>query len=84
MRTGNLIRVGDTIINLDRVMVIDLDAQVEGEAPNVVCEFSMRGSDELDKGENWAYPYLKFFSGDEAVAIRKHLKAMCPDLLEAE
>jgi hypothetical protein len=89
MRTGNLIRVGDTIINLDNVMMINLDwvpdeADADDEPAKVVFEFTMRGSDELEEGQNIAQPYIEVFSGDEAVALRRHLKALCPDLLSDE
>ncbi len=82
-----LIRVGGTVINLDSVMMVDLDYHPRDEAdgePQVVFEFRMRGSDELDRGENWAYPYLKFFEGEEAEAIRRFFKQTCPDLLDAD
>jgi hypothetical protein len=75
-----LIRAGNKIINLDNVMQIDLDWDDEGDS-KVVFEFVMRGSDELDEGENIAHPYVEIFDGEEAEALRKHLKELCPDLL---
>jgi hypothetical protein len=83
----DLIRVGDEIINLDNVLYIQLDWLDEGEpdaGSKVVIEFIMRGSDELDEGENIAHPYLKFFEGEEGEAIRQYLKKRCPDLLTTE
>ena len=83
-----LIRVGDTIINLDNVMLVHLNEEheedEEDEGPVVVFEFAMRGWDELDEGANIAQPYLEVFKGEEAEAMRRYLKEKCPDLLEAK
>jgi hypothetical protein len=82
-----LIRVGDTVINLDNVVRIDLNwvpDDEEDEEPQVVFEFLMRGADELDEGQNIAHPYLLFFEGEEASAIRNYLRKQCPDLLDTE
>jgi hypothetical protein len=73
----NLLRVGDTIINLDNVLQVDLDW--EGK---VVFEFVMRGMDELDEGQNVTQPYLAIIEGDEAEAVRRYLKAKCPDIAD--
>ena len=87
MSEDRLIRVGETILNLDNVLMVDLnwrdDEEPDDEAA-VVVEFSMRGMDELDDGHNIAQPYLKCFFGAEAEAIRRHLKKRCPDLLTNE
>jgi hypothetical protein len=72
-----MIRVGNKVINLDNVMRVDLDWEGEG---HVVFEFVMRGgSDELD-GESIATPYLQFFYGEQAEAIRRYFEKSCPDL----
>jgi hypothetical protein len=82
-----LIRVGETVINLANVLMIDLDWQPEEEegeeeeAPQVVISFVTRGMDELDQGQNFTEPYREFFTGEKAEAIRKYLKKRCPDLL---
>jgi hypothetical protein len=82
-----LLRVGDTIVNLDSVLLIDLNYRPEDEEdaePEALFEFQMRGWDELNGGANIAQPYLKIFTGKEAAAIRKHLMKVCPDLLAAD
>jgi hypothetical protein len=53
----------------------------EDEDPQVVFAFAIRGLDELDQGQNFASPCLKLFRGEEAEAIRRHLKKQCVDLL---
>jgi hypothetical protein len=84
-QTHMLIRVGDRIVNMDNVMTVELDVvyddDEEDEAPRVIFEFVMRGWDELDKGANVAEPYVEIFEGEQAEAVRKHLKQMVPDLL---
>ena len=80
MSNASLIRVGDSIINLDNVIRIDLDCEKEGESC-VVFEFLMRGLDESEYGENIAKPFVHIFGGHEAEAIRMHLKKLVPDLL---
>jgi hypothetical protein len=86
--TQMLIRVGDTIINLDNVMKIDLDYPAkegeEKEGLSVCFEFIMRGMDELDEGQNITQPYLEILEGKEAEAVRSYLKQQCPDLLRGE
>jgi hypothetical protein len=81
-----LIRVGDTVINLDNVLEIDLnwtgDSKEDDEVPHVMIDFALRGWDELEGGENHAYPLVRTFKGDEAEALRKYLKKRCPDLLD--
>jgi hypothetical protein len=82
-----LIRVGDKIINLDSVLMVDLNYtpdEDEDAEPQVVFEFQMRGWDELDEGANVAQPYLKFFEGEEAEAIRRYFKRMTVDLVATE
>jgi hypothetical protein len=80
-REPALIRVGNTIINLDNVMTIDLNWVENADQPKVVFEFIMRGLDELDEGQSVAQPHLEIFKGAEAEAIRRHLKLQCPDLM---
>jgi hypothetical protein len=78
-----LIRVGDTIINMDNVMTVALSWDEAGvDVPMVVFEFTMRGTDELEDGQNVARPYMKVFVDEEAHAIRKHLKKVVPNLLK--
>lgn len=55
----------------------------EDDVLHVVIEFTMRGSDELDNGENIAHPYSLILEGDEAEAIQRYLKKGVPDLLDA-
>jgi hypothetical protein len=62
-REPALIRVGNTIINLDNVMMIDLNWVEDGETPKVVFEFTMRGMDEPDEGQSVAQPHLEMFKG---------------------
>jgi hypothetical protein len=76
----NLIRVGTTVINLDNVIKVDLDWCDEGKS-KVVFEFLLRGTDELDGGQNIAQPYFLILHGEEAEAVRRHLKKLVPDLL---
>jgi hypothetical protein len=77
-----LIRVGNTIINLDNVLTIDLDwTAEEGEDPQVVFKFNIRGVDELDEGQNVAEPWVEIFGAEEGEAIRQYLKRQVPDLL---
>jgi hypothetical protein len=80
-REPALIRVGNTLINLDNVMTIDLNWVENGDQPKVVFEFILRGMDELDEGQNVTQPYVVILSGAEAEAVRRHLKKQCPDLM---
>jgi len=85
--TPGLIRVGDTIINLRNVMAIYLnwvDEAEEDQEPKVVFEFTMRGMDELEEGQNFTEPYVKIFTGIEAEAIRRHLTKHYPDLIDMD
>jgi hypothetical protein len=68
----NLIRVGDTIINLDNVVKVDLHWRNDDEDSHVVFEFLLRGMDELDEGQNIVQPYLLILEGPEAEAVRRH------------
>jgi hypothetical protein len=80
-----LIQIGSTVINLDIVLQIELNWVPEGEEdedPQVVFEFALRGMDEPDGGQNFTSPYLIFFKGEEAEAVRRHLTQDLPDLLE--
>lgn len=83
MTLGSLIRVGDTVINLDNVITINLNWENDGDS-KIVFEFLLRGSDELEGGESIVQPYLLFFEGKEAEAIRNHLKKTVPDLLASD
>ena len=83
MRSDSLIRVGDTIINLDNVTTIDIGENANGER-TVVFRFAFRGYDELDKGANIVQPYQEVFQGEEAEALRGHLIKLCPDLLASK
>jgi len=80
MVPSSLIRVGDTVINLDNVTRIDLNWENEGDH-KVVFEFLMRGADQLEEGENIVSPFSLIFEREEAEALRSHLKKMVPDLL---
>lgn len=82
--TANLLRVGSRIINLDNVLSIDLGSvsdDVPDIQPEVIIEFAVRGSDEIEDGFNRAAPYTDVIKGEEAVAIRRHLIKACPDVL---
>jgi hypothetical protein len=76
-----LLRFGDTIINMDNVMRVNLDWEDEG-THFVVFEFTMRGSDRLEDGEGVAQPYIEMLEGEEAEAIRNYLKRTCPNIVE--
>jgi hypothetical protein len=78
---ANLIRVGTKVINLDNVIHVDLDWHDDGES-HVVFEFLLRGSDELDEGQNVVQPYLLVLGGREAEVVRRYLKHLIPDLLK--
>jgi hypothetical protein len=81
---SNLLRVGNRIINLDNVMTVDLDWRSDKEGVSkVVLQFLLRGIDELDKGQNFAEPWLLVLDGQEAEAVRRHLKKLVPDLLSS-
>jgi len=82
---ADMIRVGQTIINLDNVLAVNLNWQDEEDPEHkrskVVVEFVRAPRGKLDKGQHFREPYLKIFSGAEAEAIRRHLKKRCPNLL---
>jgi hypothetical protein len=77
----NFIRIGDEVINLDNVMLVDLNWTDDDGDSHVVFEFVMRGQDELDEGRNITQPYLRMFKGKAAEAIRRHFRDSLPDLL---
>jgi hypothetical protein len=83
MRSDSLIRVSDTIIDLDKLTTIDIGESANGKRA-IVFRFSFRGYDELDKGTNIAQPYQGVFQGEEAGALRGHLIKLCPDLLASK
>jgi hypothetical protein len=77
---ANLIKMGDTIINLDTVMMVHLDWRNDEGESFVVLEFVMRGSDEAEDGQNIAQPYMKMFKEGEAEILRGHFGRVLPDL----
>jgi hypothetical protein len=48
----------------------------------IFFEFLMRGSDELHEGVNETCPYLAFFEGGEALALRNYFHRTVLDLLD--
>jgi hypothetical protein len=83
--SANFVRVGETVINLDNVMSVDLNVTYDDDEPDqiprVVVNFLLRGWDRLDKGDNVTEPYLEMFEEEEADALRKYFETIAPDLV---